>query len=128
MNTNYRVGNKVKVSRAVSGIPKGTIVEIINSFPNEPRWTVIKPGTSMSVSLNTRNLHNLTKEESIKSLTEEKGELEEKLKDVNRNIEITTKYEDEEYYLSHKISNILKNKDNPKAIREILKEGYTHLL
>ena len=112
----------------MSGIPKGTIVEIINSFPNEPRWTVIKPGTSMSVSLNTRNLHNLTKEESIKSLTEEKGELEEKLKDVNRNIEITTKYEDEEYYLSHKISNILKNKDNPKAIREILKEGYTHLL
>ena len=80
------------------------------------------------LSIREQYMKHASREAQLKSLRLQKEEVKREIAELKKELEILTKYKDEEDYLAHKIHEILKHKDDPEAIRKILKEGSTHLL
>ena len=123
-----RVGDKIVLKRKVGSMDKGTVLEVTNVYPNEPKYSCNRLNSTMTTSINSANIEPLSRKKCIEILTDKEKDLKEELKDVENELKFYRDYESEEDFLAHKIVDILKNKDDVGAIKEILSSRYTRIL
>lgn len=119
----YSIGDKIIVKTSRSGAPIGQELEIttVNGQNGTVRncagaqWTVYLSGSNQDIIVFA------DRKKQSEAIKEQIAETEKIIARLKTDYDILVNFESEEQYTAFKISQILKNKDNPKAIEELLK-------
>ncbi len=127
----YKKGDQIICKKSKGGVPEDQILEVLTC--SQTIVTVIdSEGRQWTVYLSGPNKDEVIladRPSRLKYATERVEELKKELAKSEREVIILRDYESDEAYTAFKLSSILKAKDDPKAIENLLKElKETHYL
>jgi glycerophosphoryl diester phosphodiesterase len=95
---------------------------------NNENITILIPGTQIHWNLNSNDKWIIpNREELLKSLSEQKAEYLEKIKEIDAEIEFHTKYEDEDQFLAEKIEELVSANSTKESRIEAIKLIRKHI-
>lgn len=122
-NPVLKKGDIVVVQNDGNGFVKGDKVRVTSVYAGYYNVVSADKRFSGTYTLNESNSWDFeTRKERIQSCKDRVDELKKELKEEEEELVRLTKFETDEDYTAFKLTQILKNKDDPKAIAKILKE------
>ena len=117
-------GDLIIVKQSKSGVPTDVIMEVTSvttgnlvvSDPEGRAWTVYISGT------NKDGFIMADRPSRLKHAEERLIDLKKELEYAEREVYILTNFDSDEAYTAHKLTEIMKAKDDPKAMEKLLKE------
>ena len=124
-NPKLKKGDMIIVTESGNGAPEGIVLEVASKSGNY--FVVKNPEDNRSYNLfpngNPKDIFIYADREARKKYLRETVKAKrEELVLLERDLEILDNYASDEAYTAHKISEILKNKDDKLAIETLLKE------
>jgi hypothetical protein len=119
----YVIGDKIIVKVSRSGCPINQEMEVV--LLNGQNMTVKNPigqqWTCYCSGSNQDTIIFVDRKKQSEAYTEQIAALTKQIDQLEMEQDILDNYDSEEEYTAHKISQILTNRDNPKAIEEVLR-------
>ena len=124
-NPNVKKGDEIIVISGRNGVPEGKVLIVVSKISGS--LLIKDQETNLQYNIypngNPKDEFILANREAKKKYLEEKIiETKKELIIMERDLNILENFETEEAYLAHKISEILKKKDDPRALENLLKE------